>query len=44
MVGGPVLALRPEIGRRVGADAIALDGQEAANWAQRYWQSITAPR
>jgi methanogenic corrinoid protein MtbC1 len=44
MVGGPVLVLRPEIGLRIGADAIARDGQEAANWAQRYWQSITAPR
>jgi methanogenic corrinoid protein MtbC1 len=40
MVGGPVLALRPEIARLVGADASASDAQEAASWMQGHWQSL----
>jgi MerR family transcriptional regulator, light-induced transcriptional regulator len=41
LIGGPVVALRPEIGREVGADATAVDALAAARWAQRYWQSVT---
>jgi methanogenic corrinoid protein MtbC1 len=40
MVGGPVVALRPEIGRQIGADATMLDAPSAASWAQRYWGSV----
>jgi methanogenic corrinoid protein MtbC1 len=42
MVGGPVIALRPEIGWQVGADATAVDAQEAVNWAQAHWQPMPA--
>jgi methanogenic corrinoid protein MtbC1 len=42
MVGGPVLTLRPQIGRQVGADATAFDAQDAVSWAQGHWQSMAA--
>jgi methanogenic corrinoid protein MtbC1 len=40
MVGGPIITLRPEIARQVGADATASDAQDAADWMQGHWQSI----
>ncbi len=42
MVGGPVLTLQPEIGWQVGADATAVDAQEAVSWAQGHWQPMPA--
>ena len=42
IVGGPVIAVRPEIAWQVGADATAIDAQEAANWAQAHWQALPA--
>ena len=42
MVGGPVLALRPQLGWQVGADATAIDAQEAVSRAQGHWQPMPA--
>lgn len=42
LVGGPVLALRPELGWQVGADATAIDAPEAVSRAQGYWQPMPA--
>ena len=43
MVGGPVIALRPQLVRELGADVAPLDAQEAARWAQRHWQAMVEP-
>ena len=42
IVGGPILAQFPQVGRQAGADAVMSDAQQAVEWAQGYRQSLAA--